>query len=173
MLKLLPDVKSLEKILMLGKSEGKRRRGRQRMRWSDNITNSMGMNLRKLQKTVEDTGAWHPTVHGVAKSQTRLSGWSTITYSVYRDCFFCCCLVNQLCLTLCDPVDYSPPGSSIHRDSPGKNTGVGCHAFLQGQSGKQLWGPMRDESSWVRPSFSFLLFIPGCGWSNEMGLGVS
>ena len=42
------------------------------------------------------------------------------------------CLVTQLCLTLCDPMDYSQPGSSIHVDSPGKNTGVGCHALLQG-----------------------------------------
>ena len=80
---------------MLEKSEGKRRRGWQRMRWLDNITTSIEMNLRKLQKIVEDRGAWHPTVHGVAKSQTRLSGWSTITYSVYRDCFFYCCLVDQ------------------------------------------------------------------------------
>ena len=42
------------------------------------------------------------------------------------------CLVAQLCLTLCDPMDCSPPGSSVHGDSPGKNTGVGCHALLQG-----------------------------------------
>ena len=48
----------------------------------------------------------------------------------------CCvlCLVSQSCLTLCDPMDYSPPGSSVHGDSPGKNTGVGCHALLQGSS---------------------------------------
>ena len=49
-------------------------------------------------------------------------------------CLLCTvlCLVAQLCLTLCDPVDYSPPGSSVHEDSPRKNTGVGCHALLQG-----------------------------------------
>ena len=44
----------------------------------------------------------------------------------------CCCLVTRLCPTLCDPTDCSPPGSSVHVDSPGKNTGVGCHALLQG-----------------------------------------
>ena len=64
---------SLEKTLMLGKVEGKRRRGQQRIRWLDNITDSMDMNLSKLQDIVEDRGAWNATVHGVTKSQTQLS----------------------------------------------------------------------------------------------------
>ena len=55
---------------MLGKIKGKRRRGQQRMRWLDSITDSMYVNLSKLQETVEDTGAWHAVVHGVAKSWT-------------------------------------------------------------------------------------------------------
>ena len=85
---------SLEKTLVLGKIEGRRRRGWQRMKWLNGITDSVDMNLSKLQEMVEDRRAWRAAVHGVSKSRTWLSNWRTTEYLVKRYKVYCICLLT-------------------------------------------------------------------------------
>ena len=105
---------SLEKTLMLGKIEGKRRSRQQRMRWLDSITNSKDMSLTKLQEIVKDREPWHAAFHRVTKSRTRLSGWTELNISYWNPA-----ILSRLSLLSPSPVILSwvPSWISISHSS--------------------------------------------------------
>ena len=130
---LMQRTDSLEKPLMLGGIGGRRRRGRQRMRWLDGITHSMDMSLNKLQESVVDREAWHAAVCGVTKSQALLSDWTELIPFFIRNGKFLCLRPVSMWLGF--------PGGSALKNPPASEGEVGLILGLERFPWRRKWQP--------------------------------
>ena len=164
---LIQRANSLEKTLMLGKMEGRRKRGQQRMRRLDGITDSMHMSLSQLWEIVKDREPWHASSHGVEKSWTWLRDWITTilqlkinTHTHVHTTLLCIymtwtiqmlfLLFNQSCVPLFhDPMEFSMPGFSVHRISQARILEWVAIYFTMGSSQLRDWTRVSCIGRWI------------------------